>query len=151
KEELQLATIKAAGEIFDAVVVAPALSRAGPRAQLEALCELFLVHVGNRTFPGGCFFAAAAADLATPPGQVRQSIADFQDRWQTQLTDLIVKAQDAGEISATADPDQLFFELNSLMLQANSSFVMHGDVVALDRARHGIAQRLDQAGRTSTP
>ena len=142
KEELQLATIDTAAEIFDDEVVRPALGADTPLGQLNGLLERFLVHVGGGTFPGGCFFAAAAAELDTHPGQVREQIADFQAGWMRHLVRLIRKAQAAGDIAAGEDPAQLAFELNSLLALANSTYVMFGDRKALDRARTGIAQRL---------
>src|SRR5213082_691885 len=45
KEELQLATIETAREIYEADVVAPAEDAATPLAKVEALCEQFLSHV----------------------------------------------------------------------------------------------------------
>src|SRR5213595_2257018 len=78
KEELQLATIETASEIFSADVVAPAEQAPTPLAKIEALCEQFLFHVERRVFPGGCFFASAAAEFDTHPGAVKERIADFQ-------------------------------------------------------------------------
>src|SRR3954462_13040735 len=63
KEELQLATIETAREIYEADVVAPAARAATPLAKVEALCAQFLSHVERRVFPGGCFFASAAAEF----------------------------------------------------------------------------------------
>ena len=139
KEQLQLATIDTAAEIFDADVVSPARAAGEALAQLTALLEGFLVHVSSGTFPGGCFFAAAAAELDTHPGRVRERIAGFQSAWLTA----------AGDLDPTEDPAQLAFELNALLLHANSSFVMFGDRAVLDRARAGIATRLRLAGARS--
>ena len=63
KEQLQLATIDAALEIFDADVVEPAQSAAGPRERLSNLYDRFLDHVERRVFPGDCFFASAESEL----------------------------------------------------------------------------------------
>ena len=142
KEELQLATIDTAAEIFDTEVVGPAVAADHPVARLTELLERFLVHVGSGTFPGGCFFAAAAAELDTHPGQVRERIADFQSGWMHRLVDLIAEAQSAGDLAGDEDPAQLAFELNSMLALANSTYVMFGDRKALDRARVGIEQRL---------
>src|SRR5437763_7823605 len=81
KEELQLATIAAAGEIFAAEVVRPTEREPTPRGRLEALCERFLSHVERRVFPGGCFFAAATAEVDTHRGRVRDSVAEFMLGW----------------------------------------------------------------------
>ena len=81
KEELQLATIETASEIFDGG--GDRAGRAGattPLEQVEPLCEQFLSHVERRVFPGGCFFASAAAELDTHPGAVRERIAGVPAR-----------------------------------------------------------------------
>jgi len=147
KEELQLATIDTAAEIFDDEVVRPALAAGTPIARLTELLERYLVHAGGGTFPGGCFFAAAAAELDTHPGQVRERIADFQAGWMRRLVELIEDAQATGDIATGEDPAQLAFELTSLLALANSSHVLFGDRTAFDRARAGVAQRL----RLATP
>ncbi|WP_214322844.1 TetR/AcrR family transcriptional regulator [Nonomuraea sediminis] len=142
KEELQLATVETAAEIFDADVVRPALAAGDPIEQLTQLLDGFLTHVGSGTFPGGCFFAAAAAELDTHPGQVRERIAEFQAEWMRRLVDLVEKAQSVGDVAAEEDPEQLAFELNSLLALANSTYVMFADPKVFDRARVGIEQRL---------
>src|SRR5512146_321207 len=63
KEELQLATIQTAEEIFEAEVLAPARRVPPGREGLIALADAFLAHLRNRVFPGGCFFDATAAEL----------------------------------------------------------------------------------------
>ena len=142
KEDLQLATIDTASEIFDAEVVTPAMAADSPRAQLEALLEGFLGYVSRDVFPGGCFFAAAEMELDTHPGRVRERIAGFQAGWLRTLADLIAQAQSAGTLDAAEDPEQLAFELNGMLLQANSLYVMFADRAVFDRARRGIERRL---------
>jgi AcrR family transcriptional regulator len=143
KEQLQLATVETAAEIFDAEVVSPAVAAADdPLGQLRQMLEGFLVYVSSGRFPGGCFFAAAAADLNTHPGQVRERVAHFQEAWLDALTDLVAKAQAAGDLDPAEDAAQLAFELNALLLLANSRWVMWRDPKVLDRARVGIRQRL---------
>src|SRR4029077_12239084 len=58
KQELQLATVEAADQIFQETVVQPALAAPPGLAQLVALCDAFFDYLERRTFPGGCFFAA---------------------------------------------------------------------------------------------
>jgi AcrR family transcriptional regulator len=53
KEELQLATIDFAEDVFDTDVVDPAKESGDGLARVEALCERFLSHVERGVFPGG--------------------------------------------------------------------------------------------------
>ena len=147
KEELQLATIETAGEIFEAEVIAPARDAATPLAKIEVLCEQFLSHLERRVFPGGCFFASAAAEFDTHPGLVRERIAGFQRDWTDQLTQLVSEAQAAGQLRPE-DPDQLAFELNAHLLMANTAFLLYDTPQAIQMARTAIAARLALAERT---
>jgi AcrR family transcriptional regulator len=141
KEELQLAAIETASAIFEAEVTEPADRAATPLEKIEALCEQFLSHVERRVFPGGCFFASAAAEFDTHPGPVRERISEFQRGWTDLLAQLARQAQTAGQLRAQ-DPDQLAFELNSYLLMANMAFLLSGNAEPIHRARDAIAARL---------
>jgi AcrR family transcriptional regulator len=141
KRELQLATIERAYEIFLDAVISPALERARGVERLRAACDEFLDHLERRDFPGGCFFASAAAD--SPPGPVRERLAGFLSQWLAFLERLAREAQDAGELDPELDPKQLVFELNALLLAANSSFLLlQGRLRPFARARAGIEAKL---------
>ena len=142
KEELQLATIDAAGAVFEREVVAPAEAAPTPRARLEGLCDHFLSHVERRVFPGGCFFASAAAEVDTHTGRVREKVAAFMSGWLGKLAGHAREAQAAGELDATEDPEQLAFEIEGYLLLANNLFVLNGDGRELDRARLAVRRRL---------
>jgi AcrR family transcriptional regulator len=145
KEELQLAAIETANDIFDADVVAPAEQAATPLEKVEVLCEQFLAHVERGVFPGGCFFASAAAEFDTHPGAVRERISEFQRGWTGRLVQLIREAQAAGDLRAEEDPEQLSFELNGYLLMANMAFLLYGSPRPIERARHAVAARLATA------
>ena len=144
KEELQLATIEAAGEIFDEEVVRPTEGEPTARGTLEALCERFFSHVERRVFPGGCFFAAASAEVDTHKGRVRDRIAEFMLGWIEKLRELIVAAQQEGAISPDEDAVQLAYELEAAMMLANNLFVLTNDPATLERGRRAIRRLLAQ-------
>src|SRR5262249_53537201 len=85
KEELQLATVQTAREIFDAEIVDPAQAIADPLERLHAVCEGFLSYVERRVFPGGCFFASATAELDTYPGPVKDAVASVHQHSMDRL------------------------------------------------------------------
>ena len=142
KEELQLATVETAREIFDAEIVEPARAIADPLERLQAFCEGFLSYVERRVFPGGCFFASTTAELDTHPGSVKDEVASVQQHWIDQLQQLIREAQNAGSLDPTEDPAQLAFELEAYLLMANNTFVLNNDPAALRQARTAIRSRL---------
>src|SRR5271155_3423023 len=57
KEELELATIETAAEIFEDDVIRTVAPTIEGIARVHALCEAFFQHLVRRIFPGGCFFA----------------------------------------------------------------------------------------------
>jgi AcrR family transcriptional regulator len=142
KEELQLATIEAAQEIFQAEVTGPGLDRPKGVEQVLGLSEEFLSHLERRVFPGGCFFAAAAAEFDTHDGPVKDRVLGFYGDWMDMLADLIREAQRRGDLDQAVDPEQLAFEIDSLLLGANAGFVLFSDHRALDRARTAIRKLL---------
>src|SRR4051794_8374801 len=145
KEELQLATVETAQQIFDADVVEPTSQLADPLERLRALCDSFLSHIERRVFPGGCFFASVSAEFDTHPGAVKDKIAAVQAGWAVGLTELVAHAQAQGELRADEDPAQLAFELNSYILMGNTGFVLHDDPAYLRQARAAIERRIAQA------
>ena len=145
KEELQLAAIDAAEVIFADAVIRPARVPDDPYERLESLCEHFFRYLELPVFPGGCFFASAAAELDTHPGPVKERLAQALGGWMELLERRVRAAQGAGEIDAAEDPAQLAFELEAFMKMANSHTVLHGGDSAFATARRAVAARLERA------
>ena len=142
KEELQLATIEAASQVFAEQVVAPAAAAPTAIERLRGYCELFLRHVESRTFPGGCFFASVAAEVDTRPGPVRDRAIELLDAWLQGLAAAARDAQAEGAIAAAEDPEQLAFELDAFLLMANLRYVAAHSAAPMEQARRALARRL---------
>jgi AcrR family transcriptional regulator len=142
KQELQLATVEEARRVFETEVIEPALNMPPGVAQLVAVCESFFAHLESRRFPGGCFFAGAVLEMSARPGPVNQRIVEFQSSLAALIRQFVVSAQERGELADDEDPDQLTFELNGIILAANTNFVLHRDPRALDLARQVVRRRL---------
>ncbi len=145
KEDLQLAVIRAAREVFMAHVVTPALVRPRGTERLTALCENSLTYSENRVFPGGCFFFGAAAEFDARPGRVRDALAAAIGEW----LDLLERSAEHMLRPACDDPAeratraaQLAFELYALIAGANAASVLRDDPMAYERARVAIRARL---------
>ncbi|MDX6391129.1 MAG: hypothetical protein QOJ73_2192 [Streptosporangiaceae bacterium] len=142
KQELQLATVQEAARIFQEEVVQPALAAPPGLAQLLAVCEAFFDHLQRRTFPGGCFMASAALEMGTRPGPVKELVAAFQSQFAALIRGFAATALEQNELPASEDPDRLAFELNGIILAADTNFVLHDDPAVLDLARQIVHQRL---------
>ena len=114
-----------------------------------ALSEAFFGHLERRVFPGGCFFATVAAQLASHPGRARDRVMEVQQHWLSQFAEALGQALDGGELPRDADIDQLVFEITAMMVRANFTWVVTGDPRVLDKARIGIRHVLERvAGHT---
>jgi AcrR family transcriptional regulator len=151
KEELQLATIETALDIFRLEVVDPAARCVDPVEHLVALCDLFLSHLERRVFPGGCFFVAVAAEFDTHSGPIKDAIMTTQDAWMSGLTSLIESGQAQGRLDPELDAQQVAFELDAFLLLANMAFVMKDDVAALRRGAAAYRARLGLASDYVVP
>lgn len=143
KQELQLATVAEAERIFIEEVMEPALAAPPGRAQLVAVCEAFFSYVERHVFAGGCFFAATALEMGARPGPVKERIASIYFDFAAQLQSFAATAVAQHELSADVDPERLAFELHSILLGADTKFVLHDDPGVLDLARQVVRQRLD--------
>jgi AcrR family transcriptional regulator len=145
KEELQLATIDEAREIFVDTIITPAREAERGLPRLEALMELWLQYMQREVFRGGCFFDAVRGEYnSRPPGPVRDAVwADFAS-WSEILVNRVKAAQAAGHLDPDADPEQVAYELDALGGGANVRFQLDRDEAWFDRAREAIRSRLEQ-------
>ncbi|MCU1440527.1 MAG: TetR family transcriptional regulator [Rhodoglobus sp.] len=145
KEQLQLATIAAAADIFRESVVLPGLAVEGGLTRLRALTDAWLAYSENRVFAGGCFFAAANAEFGSRQGPVRDAIAASMTEWQEFLHGTIERAVARGELPAHTDAGQLTFEITSVLDGANSTSLLFGSSEPYARARVAIEKLLAQS------
>ncbi len=142
KEELQLATVRAAAEVFVAEVVIPAEEHPPGLRRIWAMCEAHLAYLWPPVFSGGCFFYAATAEFNARPGRVRDEIAASQLRWRRRNIRDIEEAKAAGEIAADTDAPLLAFELNALAGAGGGDALLYDDASAVTLARTAILTRL---------
>jgi AcrR family transcriptional regulator len=143
KEELQLATIAAAREIFVDEVVAPARDAEPGLPRLQALLEAKLDYLRRGVFRGGCFFDAARLEYdSRHPGPVRDAILDQFAAWSKLVAGLVRAAQREGHIDPDADPEQIAFELDAIGAAANLRMQIRRDEDGFDRAQQAIHARI---------
>ncbi|MFI5708755.1 TetR family transcriptional regulator C-terminal domain-containing protein [Kribbella sp. NPDC051620] len=149
KEELQLATVRAARRIYAEAVVEPAFAVSPGLGRLWVLSESWLDYSERRVFPGGCFFAKASHEYGARTGAVHVYLAEVNREWIGLLEQTIAEAIAAGELAA--DPAQLAFELNAYYDSANLASLLHADDGSIyQRARHSIRARLESAATAGT-
>ena len=145
KEELQLATIRAARRIYADAVVVPAREARAGLERISAMTEAWLAYSQGRVFPGGCFFAKATHDFAGRPGRVRDALSASNAEWLAILEATVEEARELGDLVPSTDARQLAFELNALYEGANlMSLLRDEDDSAYDLARHAVRARLEE-------
>jgi len=150
KEQLQLATVGAAKQIFLEQVVKPGLTSPGGLPRLKVMLESWLGYVERIVFRGGCFFAAASAEFDSRPGKVRDEIASLTKAWLMALQGEIAFARKKKQIKTSVVPSQLAFELHAYVQEANWAFKLFNDKSAFPRARRAISDRLAEASAQSS-
>ncbi|WBQ03052.1 TetR/AcrR family transcriptional regulator [Kribbella sp. CA-293567] len=149
KEELQLATVRAARRIYAEAVVEPAFAVEPGLGRLWLLSERWLDYSERRVFPGGCFFAKASHEYGARRGPVHEYLAEVNREWIQLLEQTVGEAIAAGEL--TTDPVQLAFELNAYYDSANlASLLRDGDAAIYTQARKSIRARLQAAATSGT-
>jgi AcrR family transcriptional regulator len=151
KEELQLATVAMARQIFVEHIVRPALAEPEGIQRLLRLCQGWLGHVEGRVFKGGCFFTAASFEFDSRSGPVRDAIADAMKSWLATLGRAVESAKKARHLKASVDAEQFAFEIYSLAMGANWALQLLDDKTAMKKARENILQRIHGAATPSCP
>jgi AcrR family transcriptional regulator len=142
KEELQLATVRAAIDVYVEQVVRPTRELPPGAARVWALCRHWLDYSAHRVFTGGCFFYAVTAEFDARSGPVHDAIAKARVDWVGFVERTVEEARRAGGFDADLDVPQLTFEIIALMEAANAESVLHDDDTAYDKAGRGILSRL---------
>ncbi len=150
KRALQLATVDAAVEAFEALVIEPTRAAEAGLERLVAMMSAWLRYVDEIEYRGGCFFAAAGHETASRPGPLHDRIADYTRGWIVALEREARTARRLGEIAATLEPAQLAFELHAFVQEANLRRQLFGEPDAFQRARAAVAASFERV-KTAPP
>lgn len=148
KEDLQLATVDAARQLFIEKVSKPAIAAPKGMPRLWRLIDYWLAMVEKNVLKGGCFFSAASFEFDSRRGVVRDRIAAIMREWIGVLTRAITEAQKAGHLDAKADATRLAFEFHATAMGAHWAYQLLDDRGAYSRAR---AIALDKLRSLATP
>ncbi len=144
KESLQLATLENAVELYQRVVLDPAMALATPAVRLEALVAAWFDFVEKRVLPGGCFLNAISSEYRARPGRIRDRINEHRAAIRDRFATLLRLGQEAGEFRKELDIDQLVFELVAFQAAANVAALM-GDTDEFTLARSASLNRIRAA------
>ncbi|GLZ41759.1 TetR/AcrR family transcriptional regulator [Actinokineospora sp. NBRC 105648] len=143
KEDLQLAAITFAEDVFAERVLKPSFQAPRGRPRLLALLDHWMEYSRSRVFPGGCFFSAITAEFDAREGRVHDLLVRRNQAWVDLLKRLVQDAVEEKHLPAETDVDQLVFEINAFGRAANFESVLTGTDLPYDRATTAVRARLN--------
>lgn len=151
KEELQLATVEKARQMFIEQVTRPAIKARKGMPRLWKIIDLWLALVERNVFKGGCFFSAASFEFDSRRGVVRDRIAAIMHEWIGVITRAIYEAQRAGHVDLEVDPTRLAFEVHAIAMGAHWAYQLLDDRQAYSRARTTLLEKLRSVATLESP
>jgi AcrR family transcriptional regulator len=151
KEELQLATVEMARQVFIKKVTLPAIAAPKGMPRLWALIDRWLLLVEKRVFEGGCFFTAASFEFDGRKGVVRDRIAAIMHEWIGTIARAVQGAQKAGHLDPKLDATHLAFEFHAIAIGAHWAHQLLEDREAYSRARMLALEKLRSIATPQSP
>lgn len=137
KEELQLATLEHARELFVDRVLRPALSAPRGEARLRELFERWLVFIRDG-LPAGCLYTSAKPEFDDRPGRVRDQLArDYRDLLDS-IGQIVTAGVTEGQFRPEVDPAQVAQEVDGVVLAYFFAHRMLRDPAVEHRARRSF-------------
>jgi AcrR family transcriptional regulator len=141
KEELQLATLELAAELFVEQVWKPVEDLRPGLERLLGICESWTSYVDEPILSGGCFIAAVSFEFDGREGRVHDELKQVVGRWRKTLVREISAAIADGDLPADLDPEQAAFSMEALASGMNPARQLYGDTSAAEwsrRAMHAV-------------
>lgn len=136
KEDLQLATLQRAEELFEENVFRPAIAAPRGLPRLRALLTHWLrwANDSNACLPGGCLLISAASEYDDRPGPIRDALANGQRELRGAIAKAVRLAIEMGDLAGDVDPWQFTFEFYGIVLAAYHERRLLNDRRAKERA-----------------
>jgi AcrR family transcriptional regulator len=150
KEELQLATIRAARRVFSDHVTTPALAVPPGLPRLWQLSSSFFEYSAARVFAGGCFFNTVSREYNTRPGKIRDAIVDALTEWRTFRERVVEDAKQLGALRADIEAGRLAFMLHAAESAAETEALAFDDPSRYELGRQAIRSLLREAATDPT-
>ena len=147
KEQLQLATLELASDIFRRTVYEPAAHESPGLRRLNAICDAWIKYLGQPPFPGGCFLTTASVEFDARPGPVNEAVKQVMSQWLGVLEREASAAVEDGDLPRSTDPKDVAFTINALAVGANCAYQLNRDPRVLKRGRRAMARALDPYAR----
>jgi AcrR family transcriptional regulator len=151
KEELQLATVETARQIFIDQITRPALAAPKGMPRLWSIIDRWLAYIERGIFKGGCFFTAASFEFDSRRGPVRDRIVEIMREWIGVLVRALEQAQKVGHIEPNIDVTRVAFEIQSLAIGGHWANQLLEDPLSYSRSRAVMLEKLRSIATVRCP
>jgi AcrR family transcriptional regulator len=134
REDLQLAVLEHAAQLYGNKVFLPALKIERGLPRLRALFAQWLEWTIASGLPGGCIMISAAAEYDDRPGPIRDAVIANQNRGRAISEKAVRLAIEEGHLRPGTDPEQIAFEMLAIVLASHNYRRLLGDKEARKRA-----------------
>lgn len=143
KEELQLATLAHACDMFVDRVLRPALSEPRGEPRLRAFFERWLLTCRDG-MPAGCVYLSSKLEFDDQPGRVRDRlVVDYRDLLDS-IAQMVRAGIAEGQFRPDTDPAQFAQELDGVVLAFFFAYRLLRDPATERRARRAFEAALDR-------
>jgi AcrR family transcriptional regulator len=142
REDLQLAVLEHAAQLYGERVFAPALKIGRGLPRLRALFEGWLDWSQSSGLPGGCIMISAANEYDDRPGPIRDAVIEYQHRGNAISEKAVRLAIEEGHLRPGTDPEQIAFEMLGIVLASHNHRRLLGDGESRKRALRAFEQLL---------
>ncbi|AKU17675.1 TetR/AcrR family transcriptional regulator [Luteipulveratus mongoliensis] len=146
KEQLQTDVLAFAGDGIRRLVLEPAIAEPRGEPRIRKLFERWIGWEGYADYalPGGCVFVEASREFDDEPeGPVRDTLVRLQRDWLDSVETIFRTGISEEHLRADADPRQLAYDLNAIMLGFHFSTRLLRDPDAAMRAERAFERLLD--------
>jgi AcrR family transcriptional regulator len=144
REDLQLAVLEHAAQLYGAKVFIPVLKIERGLPRLRALFERWLDWTIESGLPGGCIMISTAIEYDDRPGPIRDAAIANQHRGNAITQKAVRLAIEEGHLGPDTDPEQISFEMLGIVLASHNHRRLLGDKEARKRALTAFEQLISR-------
>ncbi|MFM2044942.1 MAG: hypothetical protein RLY86_3518 [Pseudomonadota bacterium] len=145
KEQLQLAVLQHAADVFTDIVFRPAFKVPAGLPRIEAMFDNWIAWSKSSKLPGGCPIQGASIEFDDRPGPIRDFLAFTQENLAKAIIGAVQRAIDAGHFRADIDKEQFAFEFVSLSYGFGLTYRLMRHTRGEEMARRAFADIIERA------
>jgi AcrR family transcriptional regulator len=146
-ENLQIAVLQKAVDIFIEKVIAPALKQPRGEPRIRAISSSLFEW--SKFLPGGCPFMSIASEIDDKPGPVRDFFVSSQKDFVTTIATAAQIAIEEGHFRKDLDPQQFAFDFYAILLAHHHFHRLLNDPNAKTRYQNALTALIDNSRQLS--